>query len=212
MLAWSVDSVTTIKGQITTTTTQISSQSSAMGTISSAESLLLVILGSSGLAAWCLTYLQLRLERKRHARAYFRELVLTRSFLEYLGAVYTFSRTLVPIKTKEEVAKRSNEIADLTDTIQKAINATILQGTPYLVPQEFIEQVMKVDTLARKVGKDTLADVFNESDRAALEKEADRLGELLRQMLGLSEFDRLFYRLRSRLRKAMKISGFPRAQ
>jgi hypothetical protein len=135
--------------------------------------------------------------------------VLTPAFLEYIGTVYTFARTVDQIRTKEELAKRSKEVSDIAHKIQTAIYATLLQGIPYLVPEEFIGQVMKVDSLARKVGADTLKQAFNESDRVALAKEAKRLGELLRQMLGLSELDRLSYRLRNRFRKAKKISEFP---
>jgi hypothetical protein len=46
-----------------------------------------IVLGSSGIVGWILTYLQLRRETRERALQHFRELVLTPDFLAYLGAL-----------------------------------------------------------------------------------------------------------------------------
>jgi hypothetical protein len=166
------------------------------------SSVLLLVVGSSGLAAWVLTYLQLRQERKRHAREYFRELILTPQLQGYLGALYSFCGILDETKSVQDVKLRAKELAELSGKIATAIMATIFQAAPYLCPEEFVEQLVKVDDLARQIGAQVLKGEFGDLEvRSKLEKESIKLGRLLRKMLGLSEFDRFSYKVRKLIRK-----------
>ena len=45
--------------------------------------------GGSGIAAWYLTYLQIKNEQRKQAMGYFRELVLTEDFRRYLTLLFS---------------------------------------------------------------------------------------------------------------------------
>jgi hypothetical protein len=50
--------------------------------------LISIVLGSSGIVGWILTYMQLRRETRQRALQQFRELVLTPDFLQFLGLLH----------------------------------------------------------------------------------------------------------------------------
>jgi hypothetical protein len=64
-----------------------------------------IVLGSSGIVGWILTYLQLRREKTERALRQFREFVLTPDFLEFLGVL----RHMADLSAKSEVLLRAEQ-------------------------------------------------------------------------------------------------------
>jgi hypothetical protein len=52
--------------------------------------LLVAVLGASGLAGWYLTWRQLKEQARREAQRVFREFVLTSEFIDFLNMVFWF--------------------------------------------------------------------------------------------------------------------------
>jgi hypothetical protein len=72
-----------------TVTTTVLQSAGGLSSIDYSQLILLasLVLGSSGIVGWILTYVQLRRETRERALQHFRELVLTPDFLGYLGAL-----------------------------------------------------------------------------------------------------------------------------
>jgi len=90
-----------------TVTTTVLQSAGGLSSIDYSQLILLasLVLGSSGIVGWILTYIQLRRETKERALQQFRELVLTPDFLEYLGLL----RRAVEVTAKGESLARDRE-------------------------------------------------------------------------------------------------------
>jgi len=106
------------------------------------------------------------------------------------------SSELSEVKTQEDLPIHGPEIGRLSGLIAKGIEEITWQAGPLLYPRELISQIIKVDQLTRQIALQITKEEFNPSLQSELEKEFEKLGEQLRSILGLSEFDSFGFRVR----------------
>jgi hypothetical protein len=73
-----------------------------------------LVLGSSGIVGWILTYVQLRRETRERALQHFRELVLTPDFLGYLGALRNVAMAAAKANLRAKAQERIMNDASLS--------------------------------------------------------------------------------------------------
>lgn len=105
---WSCVLELVIQQTNSTVTTTVLQSAGGLSSIDYSQTIILLaslVLGGSGIAGWIMTYIQLRHETKERALQQFRELVLTKDFLEFLGML----RRHAELMAKGESLARSRE-------------------------------------------------------------------------------------------------------